>query len=533
MDPRIASQRRGAITVFIFAAVLFGLIAGVVISSGMGWIPYTNAQSVREAGQVSEIEPSDFLVSTQESWREIVGSVRPAVVSIQAIGVDMAGYDSYPPFEFQDPFEFFFGPQDRQRQPQQRQQPQPQPRETMSAGSGFFVAPDGYLITNNHVVTGAEEIKVVLDDGRIFDAELLGADPETDVAVLKVDSDEEFPYIPLGDSEQLEVGDWVMAIGNPFGTLAGSVTVGIVSATHREYLNLPNEPYYQNFIQTDAAINLGNSGGPLVDIYGRAVGINTAITAQGTGIGFAIPANMAKFVYQSFLEHGEVVRGWIGVVIQNLDADLAQSFGLDNVRGALIAEVQSGDPAEEAGLQAGDILLEIDGMEVTTVQSASRMIAGLPVNEPAEFLVLRDGREMTIDVTPAQRDTETPSAIQPEERDETREPSPMKNEEYLGMEVQELTRSTTRDYDLPEDATGVVITYVNPSSPAYEKGLREGIVIISIDHQPVENLDDYEALMSDAYDAWQDNGTNVIFRYMIYSMDMNQWVRQYMAVPFE
>jgi serine protease Do len=531
MDPRIASQRRGAITILIFAAVLFGLVAGAVISSGMGWIPSTNAQSVVNARQTSEVQPSDFLVNTQESWREIVASVRPAVVSIQAVGVDVSGYEYNMPFDFQDPFEFFFGPQNQQRQPQR---PQPQQRETMAAGSGFFVSPDGYLLTNNHVITGAEEIKVVLDDGTILDAELLGADPDTDVAVLKVDSDEDFPYISLGDSDQLEVGDWVMAIGNPFGTLAGSVTVGIVSATHREYLNLPNAPDYQNFIQTDAAINLGNSGGPLVDIYGHVVGINTAITAQGSGIGFAIPANMASFVYQSFLEHGEVVRGWIGVVIQNLDADLAQSFGLDSVHGALIAEVQPGDPAEEAGLQAGDILLDINGEEISTVQSASRMIAGLPVDQPAEFLILRDGRQMTIDVTPSQRATETATRARPEDRNETREPNaPMKNEEYLGMEVQELTRSTVRDYNLPEDASGVVVTYVNPSSPAYEKGLREGAVIISINSEPVENLDDYEALMSDAYNAWQDSQTAVVFRYMVYSPDMDQWVRQFMAVPFE
>jgi len=529
MDPRTESQRRGAFTVFVFAAVIFGIVTGMIISSGLGWLPYSIAQADRHEGS-SEIEPSEFLVSTQESWREIVASVRPAVVSIQAVGVDIAGYDYYSPFEFQDPFEYFFGPQERprEREPQRRQP------EAVSAGSGFFVDAEGHLITNNHVVTGADEIRIVLDDGRILDAELLIGDPETDVAVLEVDSDEEFPYIPLGDSDHLRVGDWVMAIGNPFGNLAGSVTVGIVSATHREYLNLPNEPYYQNFIQTDAAINLGNSGGPLVDIHGRAVGINTAITAQGSGIGFAIPANLAQFVYDSYFEHGEIIRGWIGVVIQNLDADLAQSFGLDTVRGALVAEVQPGDPADEAGLQSGDVILEIDGTEVTSVQSASRLIAGLPVNEPAEVLILRDGEEMTLDVTPVQRDAEMAQAAEPPERDETRErEAPRKNVEYLGMEVQELTRRMIREYELPEDTSGVIVTYIDADSPAFEKGLREGMMILSINHEPVENLDDYETLMSDAYDAWQEDETAVVIRYMTYSMDMNQWVRQYMAIPFE
>jgi len=538
MDPRIAGQRRGAIFLLIFFAVVFGVFSGVMIATGFDWIPHSAAltQGDDESGRV---EPSDFLVRTQESFRDIVATVRPAVVSIQAQGSQTATmYES--PFGAPDPFEWFFNnPDPFNRNPDRSPDPGGQPREyqvpQVSAASGFLVDPDGYILTSNHVVSGADEITVILEDGRQFDAQILGTDPDTDVAVLKIEDEQPLPYIPLGDSDVLQVGDWVMAIGNPFGNLAGTVTVGIVSAVGREYLNLPNEPYYQNFIQTDAAINLGNSGGPLVDIYGRAVGINTAMTAQGSGIGFAIPINMADFVYQSLLTTGEVVRGWVGITIQNMDPDLAESFGMQNTHGALVSGVVQGDPAEEAGLQEGDVILKVAGRDVTSVQSASRLIASLPIGEPAEFQILRDGSEMTIDVVPAQREPAVPARAEKEPRNQGEEEpgSSGKSQEYLGIEVRELTDNLISRYDLPEDATGVVVTYVDPSSPAFEKGLREGHVIVAINQQPVANLDDYRELMADAHRAWQENSSNVVLRFLVRSSVADDWVRQYMAVPFE
>jgi serine protease Do len=432
-----------------------------------------------------------------------------------------------------DPFEWFNGPPG----PQNRRG-EPDPREysfpNLSAGSGFIVDPDGYILTNNHVVTGANEIRVILDDGREFDAEVVGEDPDTDVAILKIDDDDSFPYIEFGDSDTLQVGDWVMAVGNPFGNLAGTVTVGIVSATNREYLNLPGNTYYQNFIQTDAAINLGNSGGPLVDMYGRAVGINTAITATGSGIGFATPIQLAEFVYDNFIEYGEVVRGWIGVTIQNLDADMAGALDLEDNRGALLSEVHEGNPADEGGLQEFDVLLEIEGQPVVSVQTASRLIAALPVGEPAEFLILRDGEEMTVEITPERRDIDEFLGLEDtdDEEDSETPDKPGKNAEYLGIDVIELTDDDIAYFGLPEDATGVLVDYVAPDGPAFEKGLMEGMVIVSINREPVENLDDYDALMEEAYEEFLDDGSSVVIRYLTYSPNSG-WVRQFMAVPFE
>ena len=529
MDPRVQKQRRGAVMLLVFLALVLGITSGVIIATGLDWVPQSVAQTL---SQNREVEPADFLVATQQNFRNLVAAVRPAVVSIETEGARTSYNFPVQPFGFPDPFEFFFGdPFDQQNRQRDQSQPREQTYRTMSEGSGFLVDRDGYILTNNHMVEGATEITVTLDDGRRLKAEIVGTDPETDVAVLKIEENEgPFPYIDMGDSDDLEVGDWVMAIGNPFGTLSGTVTVGIISAKHREHLELPGNTYYKDFIQTDAAINLGNSGGPLVDIYGRAVGISTAITAQGSGIGFAIPIDLARFVYENVLEHGEVIRGWVGITIQELDPDLAQNLGLRDLRGALIAEVHAGDPADKAGLREGDVLLEVDGRDVTSVQSASRMIASLTVGKPADFLIWRDGREMTLTVTPTRRG-EGPA---PAEKEETREQSqkPPEKVEYLGMEVTELDRNMRSSYDIPEEVTGVLVTSVDPDSPAYEKGIQEGAVITSINHQPVENLDDYETLMAEAQRAWDNSGQTVLMRVYTLTSD-GQWFRRFVAVPFE
>lgn len=521
MDSNSAQKLRTTFSLVVIIALLTGTGIGVVVSSELGWLPSLHAQV---SGPAS-IEPSAFLVSTQESFRELVGEIRPAVVSIEAVGTALEGMNNL------DPFEQYFGIPHPFLNPEDMQGYE---IPTVSAGSGFFVNPDGYLLTNNHVISGADEVEITLDDGTRMSAELVGTDPETDVAVLKAEGDGPFPYLEMGDSEELQVGDWVIAAGNPFGTLAGSVTVGIVSAKNREYLQLPGGLYYEDFIQTDAAINLGNSGGPLVDIYGHVVGINTAITAQGTGIGFTIPINLAKFVYNSLLENGEVIRGWIGVTIQNLDSDLAANLGLNSTNGALVAGVVEGDPAAEAGLQEGDVILEVDGNQVTSTQSASRFIAMLPVGESSEFLIFRDGREMTLEVTPARRG-DGPSRAQEGKpvQNEDRGTGTVKIEDaYLGIEVMELDRSTRRNYDIPDDMTGVIVSSVDMSGTGFDKGMREGDVISEINHVEISTVDEYTEQMGYAYDDWRADEQTVLLRVFTLSQD-GQYFRRFLAVPFE
>lgn len=531
MDPRTASQRRGAVLLVVFFALLLGMMSGVLLATGLDWVPHTQATD----GQNADLKPSEFLTNTQESFRDLVAAVRPAVVSIQAEGQSTAV--SMMPFDMQDPFKMFGMPSpfDNRGQGQgngQEQGPDQYMIPEVAAGSGFIVDPKGYILTNNHVVANADKVKVVLDSGKEYQAQIVWKDPDTDVAVLKIEDQDPLPYVELGDSDALQVGDWVMAIGNPFGYLAGTVTIGIVSATNREYLQLPGDTYYQNFIQTDAAINLGNSGGPLVDIYGHVVGINTAIAAQGSGIGFATPINMAKFVYDSYMQNGEVVRGWIGVTIQNLDGDLAKTMGLGDTRGSLVAEVRPGEPADKAGLKAEDVILEVGGQKVVSTQTASRLIAALPVGKPADMKIWRDGREMTITVTPVRR--EVAATAQPtggEEKDQGTGKTP-KNEEYLGLQVEELNSDIIREYDLPEGTAGVVVTGVEPGSSAYAKGLGEGVVIVAINRQDIDSLDTYERLMSEAHDAWKKDGSNVLIRFLLYDQQTG-WTRQFMALPFE
>ncbi|HEX9745811.1 MAG TPA: Do family serine endopeptidase [bacterium] len=531
MDSNTTQRNRGAFGIIFIIVLLIGIGIGVVASSELGWIPELNAQSTRSSGPgPAAVQPSNFLVSTQESFRELVASAKPAVVSIEAIGTREAGGN----FDFKNPLEEFFGFPHPDINPDQQENMIP----SIASGSGFVVDPDGYILTNNHVVSGADEVKVKFEDGRQLDAEVVGTDTETDVAVLKVNANRPLEYIELGDSENLMVGDWVMAVGNPFGTLAGTVTVGIVSAKNRETINLPGTVYYENFIQTDAAINLGNSGGPLIDIYGRAVGINTAITASGSGIGFAIPINLARFVYESLRDHGEVIRSWIGVTIQNIDdEDLANRLGLENLGGALVADLRPGDPADAAGLQQGDILLEVAGQSVASVQTASRLIAMLPVGEPSEFLVLRNGREMTIDVTPVQRGqgpTRAGEEISQNTQDERNVPEEEDDVygQYLGIDVVDLDSKYARGVDIPSDVTGVLIKNVEFNSPGYDKGISAGEIIISVNDNPVENVDDYRRLMDVAYDDWQHDGTTVLLRVLTMSSN-GEYFPRFVAVPFE
>ncbi len=352
------------------------------------------------------------------------------------------------------------------------------PRQAQSLGSGFIISKDGYILTNDHVVDGADEIRVLLADGRTFTAAIKGLDPKLDIALLKIDTGEDLPMARLGDSEGLQVGEWVMAIGNPFG-LEQTVTVGIVSAKGRVIGAGP----YDDFIQTDASINPGNSGGPLFNLQGEVIGINTAIIANGQGIGFAIPVDAAKGILSQLKETGHVTRGWLGVSVQVVSEELAATFGLDEAKGALVSEVIAGSPAEGAGFKRGDIILSFDGKPIDAVNDLPRLVAATPVDTEVKAEIFREGKRRTLKVKIgklAGEDMARPEASQ----------------NRLGLTVADVTAETRRLYQLQSE-NGALITAVDPDSPAAGSNLRSGDLIIDINGRSIPDAAAFrEALAS-------------------------------------
>jgi len=346
-------------------------------------------------------------------------------------------------------------------------------------GSGVIINREGYILTNNHVVENAKEITVTLYSEKDYPAEVIGRDKKTDLALIKIDAKEDLAVAPLGDSDRLKVGEWVLAIGNPFG-LSETVTAGIVSAKGRVIGAGP----YDDFIQTDASINPGNSGGPLFNFLGEAVGINTAIVAAGQGIGFAIPINMAKEVIPQLKEKGRVTRGWLGVTVQRITSQLAKSFGLKEERGALVSQVFKGSPAEKAGIKSGDVILEFDGKKVKEFGELSRIVASTPLGKTIPIKIFREGKMITLQATVAEL----------EERAEAAEAPVQKT---LGITVQNLTPEIARALGL-EDTTGVVVARVEKGSPADVAGINRGDVMQEVNHQLVEDVDDFYRAMDRA-----------------------------------
>ena len=353
------------------------------------------------------------------------------------------------------------------------------PYKERSLGSGFIINDEGYIITNNHVVSGADEIKVKLSDGREFKGQIKGTDEKLDLALIKIDAKDHLPVAVLGDSDAIEVGEWVMAIGNPFG-LAQTVTAGIVSAKGRVIGSGP----YDDFIQTDASINPGNSGGPLFNSKGEVIGINTAIVAGGQGIGFAIPVNLAKAVITQLRETGKVTRGWLGVSVQPVTPELAGSFGMKDEKGALISEVMKNSPAEKAGLQAGDIILEFDGKPITDMHELPRLAAVTPVGKKSRVRVLRNGKTLEKTVTiekmaDVAEGKETTAATK----------------EKFGIAVTDLSKELAARLGTGL-TSGVVVTEVKPGSAADEAGIAQGDIIQQINGVPVANSAEYTKLVS-------------------------------------
>ncbi|HEY2774757.1 MAG TPA: DegQ family serine endoprotease [Candidatus Binatia bacterium] len=364
----------------------------------------------------------------------------------------------------------------------------PQERREQSLGSGVIVDKNGIILTNNHVVEGADETKVTLADGREFDAELVGADPQSDVAVIRLKgSPSGLKAIPIGDSDKLRLADTVLAIGNPFG-VGQTVTMGIVSATGRANLGIAD---YEDFIQTDAAINPGNSGGALVNINGELVGINTAIVSRTggyQGIGFAIPSNMASSIMTSLVKTGKVERGWLGVAIQNLDRDLADAMGIDQAHGVLVADVTADGPAKKAGIERGDVILAIDGHDVKSTGELRNIVAAHPSGKSVDVTIVRDKKKKDIDVVlgslPATKETAEAKPAKP-------------SDEGLlgGIGVADLNAESRRKFQVPDKIdTGAVITQLNPRSPAARAGMQPGDVIIQIDQNPVADAKDFHKL---------------------------------------
>jgi len=465
----MASRQRNRKTFFMF--LLAFLVASFIVSviEVLRCSFFTSPGSdIKMANAVSVTDSSKAPLS----FADIVDRLKPAVVNISTTKTIRAGGSAFrSPFGDQAPFNRYFGGDDffekffgdiPQREFKQK-----------SLGSGFIISHDGYIFTNNHVVEQSDKIQVKLSDGREYDAKIIGKDAKTDIALIKIKPSESLPVVDIGDSEKLRVGDWVLAIGNPFG-LEQTVTAGIVSAKGRVIGAGP----YDNFIQTDASINPGNSGGPLFNMEGKVIGINTAIVAQGQGIGFAIPISIAKNMLPDLKAKGKVTRGWMGISVQDITEDMAKSFRLNTRNGAIVAEVFPGDPADKAGLKTGDIITEINGKKIKDTHELLILIASFHVGERVRVKVLRDGSEKTFNVVVAERRDQPEVALSPGGTPD------------LGLSVQEITPEIAKYLGIRQ-TKGIIVVDVDPGSPADEVGIQPQDIILQINRVPVRNMKEY------------------------------------------
>ena len=411
------------------------------------------------------------IITVPGNFSSIAEKVSPAVVNIRTVKRVSGGGRVFrfyqDPFgrkdPFQDFFEKFFGNEKHREFTQQ------------SLGSGFIIDKKGFIVTNNHVVENADNIKVKLKDSKEYNAEIVGRDPSTDLALIKIKSAQNLPFVGLGNSDDLKVGQWVVAIGSPFG-LEHTVTAGIVSAKGRVIGSGP----YDNFIQTDASINPGNSGGPLLNLNGEVVGINTAIMAGGHGIGFAIPINLANNIIKQLKVSGEVTRGWLGVGIQDINTELARYYGLEEAKGVLVTEVFPGDPASEAGIKPKDIIIEINGEKVENSRELTNIIADINVGEKVKIIVLRNRNKKSFNVEIARRDNNKIASRNNLEDQEAE----------LGIRVANLTEELARRFNNPK-VGGVIIVDIDQGSKGDEAGLRQGDIIYEVNHKAIKNVRDF------------------------------------------
>ncbi|HKN57481.1 MAG TPA: Do family serine endopeptidase [Gemmatimonadaceae bacterium] len=474
------------------AIVIASVVFGIVVSADLGLMRKSNAQST----PIQTTSSSATVTSvTIPSFADIASRVAPAVVSITSTEVIKTNSMRRQPFGI-DPFDFFFpNPNGSRRRPnsQRDQGGDDDEHAQRSGGSGFIISPDGYILTNNHVVEGATKVDVHFgadtegNGGHTVSAKIIGRDPATDIALLKIDVPGTLPTVPLGDSDHIRKGDWAIAIGNPF-QFENTLTVGVISAKGRA-LGLSEETRsFENFIQTDAAINFGNSGGPLLNINGEVVGINTAIRGGGAqGLGFATPINTAKRLLPE-LKQGKVVRGYLGMGIVPVTDEAKESFNLPDAHGALVQEVTAGKPADRAGIKAGDVVVAIDGRSINTNRDLIDYISYLPVGSNVNITVIREGQRKTFTAKTAERPLEAENSLQ--NNPEQIEPSRNK----LGMSVQDLTPQVRQTYGIDDNVHGVVVTNVKEVSPAGDV-LSEGDVITEVQGQKINSVADFRAAL--------------------------------------
>ncbi len=412
--------------------------------------------------------------SAPESFADLAEKLSPSVVNISTTTVVEQKSRQMPSFPPGSPFEDFF---------KQFDKPENKKRRAQSLGSGFIIDKTGYVITNNHVIDNAEKIMVILYDDTSFEATVVGKDPKTDVALLKIDpKNTKLKAVKFGNSNKLRVGDWVMAIGNPFG-FGGTVTAGIVSARGR---NLSGS--YDDYIQTDASINRGNSGGPLFDMKGNVVGINTAIFSQSggsVGIGFAVSSNLAKQVTDQLKKYGRTKRGWLGVLIQEVSDEIAESLGMNEAKGALVSSATTGGPAEKAGVKTGDVIIKFNNIEIKNMKELPKVVAGTPVGKSVPLVILRNGKELTLNVTLGELElAEKENLIGQTSKKNVK----AKDYGKLGFTAEELSDQNKNKFKLNDINTGVVITSVKDNSPAQKAGLSPGMVIIRVGQVEVNSM---------------------------------------------
>jgi len=461
--------RKSKVVVLVLAAVA----AGIVLSAGFNFSPIARAlwgdkekPAVIPASAGMRMLPVDI--------PQLFKEVSPAVVNISTTQVVKLNHPQMRnPFGQQDPFDEFFNkflgrlPKEQKRK---------------SLGSGFIVSSDGFILTNNHVVEKADEVTVTLLDKEEFKAKVVGADPKIDIALIKIDAKRKLSYVALGDSDKLDVGEWVVAIGNPFG-LGHTVTAGIVSAKGRIIGSGP----YDDYIQTDASINFGNSGGPLFNLKGEVVGINTAIIQGGQGIGFAIPIQLAKSVLDQLKEKGKVTRGWLGVYVQRLTPEAAENLGIPGRRGALVSEVTSGGPAGKAGVRSGDVIVAFNGKEIKDEHDLPQAVASTKPGKSVNVRLLREGKEVTVAVTIAEMEGE-PGKPAGGGHDLSKD---------FGLTVQDITPAIAQRFGI-ENTKGVVVTGVADGSPAEEAGFEEGDIVRQVNRRPVSNRAEFTKLAAKA-----------------------------------
>jgi serine protease Do len=492
MSNSLQFRRSTAILTLLAASIGGGLVAAIAVATHSGTPVYVTAKA--------DTSPANNKVmSLSTSFADVVEKATPSIVHIESTQIIKASQQQNENPFMSDPFfrQFFGGNGQTMRPRDQRES---------GIGSGVIVSPDGYILTNNHVVAKANTVMVTLLDKREFKAKVIGTDPQTDVAVIKISADNLHP-LSLGNSSAARVGDIVFAIGNPFN-FNDTVTMGIVSAKGR---SLEGEGHIQDFIQTDAAINPGNSGGALINAQGNMIGMNTAIIAGNSGfggeggnvgIGFAVPVNMARQVMDQLIKNGKVSRGYIGVTLEGINAQLAQQFGLPNTNGAIVTQVNAGEPGAKAGLKQGDVITAIDGQKVTDSSDLTMKVTEHAPGQTVNLDVLRDGKPMKVNVTLGLR----PTGVDFAERNKGgQSPNGSGNEENggassYGLHVQAITPDIAQQIGVPGNTHGVVVTSIDPDSPAADptKGIGQGSVITAVNRQPVNNVQDFQRLMSAA-----------------------------------